>query len=63
MLTPKHLRVCALVLAVSASVSSPFVMANMPTTASTTALPPQAQPDTDQLIRLRDKPRPSGRGG
>ncbi|SEA33189.1 serine protease [Thiothrix caldifontis] len=51
MLTPKHLRVCALVLAVSASVSSPTVFANAPDKISNAA----SAPDTDQLIiRFRD---------
>ena len=63
MLTPKRLHLCALVLAISAAVSAQTVAANVPdappSTKNPVALPPQTQPDTDQLIiRFRDNASP-----
>lgn len=59
MLTPKHLHLCAVVLAISTAVSAQTVLANVPdappANKKTLTLPAPAQPDTDQLIiRFRD---------
>jgi serine protease len=62
MLTPQHLRMCALVLAIAATLSVQTVSANVPDSSSTknaVTLPTPAQPDTDQLIiRFRDTASP-----